>query len=211
MQQERNKRQEKERERQINCVRQTEGSNKKGYTRLDREKARDRKVRQSGKWKGEGQENEEQTEKCEGTGSRLGISDRGKTEKKQAKKLSGRMLKIVRYCPELEVRVNSVSLSQLTHIRVSDLYTLGSNLSCAKGGLSESHGDAVWRPSNYTGWRSDCMLFLNLLWTRKGITYCTHSKPSPFGKQFCQANTAIIPSYITFQNNQKKIFHPKQM
>ncbi len=31
---------------------------------------------------------------------------------------------------------------------------------------------------------------------------------SSFVRQIC---TAIIPSYITFQNNQKKIFHPKQM
>jgi hypothetical protein len=38
-----------------------------------------------------------------------------------------------------------------------------------------------------------------------------HCKPSPFGNQLCLANTAIFPSYITFQNNQKKIFHPKQM
>jgi hypothetical protein len=34
-----------------------------------------------------------------------------------------------------------------------------------------------------------------------------HCKPSPFGKQFCLA----FPSYITFQNNQQKIFNPKQM
>ncbi len=39
----------------------------------------------------------------------------------------------------------------------------------------------------------------------------THCKPSPFGKQFCLANTAIFSSYITFQNIQKKIFYPKQM
>jgi hypothetical protein len=38
-----------------------------------------------------------------------------------------------------------------------------------------------------------------------------HCKPSPFGKQFCLANTAIFSSYITFQNIQKKIFYPKQM
>jgi hypothetical protein len=38
-----------------------------------------------------------------------------------------------------------------------------------------------------------------------------HCKPSPFGKQFCLAYTAIFPSYITFQNTQKKIFNPKQM
>ncbi len=42
-------------------------------------------------------------------------------------------------------------------------------------------------------------------------TILVHCKPSPFGKQFCLANTAIFPSYITFQNNQKKIFYPKQM
>ncbi len=36
---------------------------------------------------------------------------------------------------------------------------------------------------------------------------CTHCKPSPFGKQFCLANTAIFPSYITFQNNYTKIFN----
>jgi hypothetical protein len=38
-----------------------------------------------------------------------------------------------------------------------------------------------------------------------------HCKPSPFGKQFCLANTAIFSSYITFQNIKKKIFYPKQM
>ncbi len=38
-----------------------------------------------------------------------------------------------------------------------------------------------------------------------------HCKPNPFGKQFCLAYTAIFPSYITFQNNQQKIFNPKQM
>ncbi len=38
-----------------------------------------------------------------------------------------------------------------------------------------------------------------------------HCKPSPFGKQFCLAYTATFPSYITFQNNQQKIFNPKQM
>jgi hypothetical protein len=40
---------------------------------------------------------------------------------------------------------------------------------------------------------------------------CLHCKPSPFGKQFCLAYTAILPSYITFQNTQQKIFNPKQM
>jgi hypothetical protein len=38
-----------------------------------------------------------------------------------------------------------------------------------------------------------------------------HCKPSPFSKQFCLAYTATFPSYITFQNNQQKIFNPKQM
>ncbi len=38
-----------------------------------------------------------------------------------------------------------------------------------------------------------------------------HCKPSPFGKQFCLAYTAVFPSYITSQNNQQKIFNPKQM
>jgi hypothetical protein len=32
--------------------------------------------------------------------------------------------------------------------------------------------------------------------------YCVvHCKLSPFGKQFCMANTAIFTSYITFQSN----------
>jgi hypothetical protein len=43
------------------------------------------------------------------------------------------------------------------------------------------------------------------------ILYSPHCKPSPFGKQFCLAYTAIFPSYIPFQNNQQKIFNPKQM
>ncbi len=36
-------------------------------------------------------------------------------------------------------------------------------------------------------------------------------KPSPLGKQFCMANTAIFTSYISFQSNWKKIFQPRQM
>jgi hypothetical protein len=43
---------------------------------------------------------------------------------------------------------------------------------------------------------------------RAGFLHC---KPSPFGKQFCIANTAILTSYITFQSNQKKIIQPRQM
>ncbi len=29
------------------------------------------------------------------------------------------------------------------------------------------------------------------------LPWFTHSKPSPFGKQFCEANTAVFPSHIT--------------
>jgi hypothetical protein len=32
-------------------------------------------------------------------------------------------------------------------------------------------------------------------------TYFPHCKPSPFGKQFCSANTAVFTSYTTFQSN----------
>jgi hypothetical protein len=40
----------------------------------------------------------------------------------------------------------------------------------------------------------------------------SHCKPGPFEKQFCMANTAISPSYITFQrNHHEDISHSRQM
>jgi hypothetical protein len=38
-----------------------------------------------------------------------------------------------------------------------------------------------------------------------------HSKPGPFDKQFCMANTAFFISYTTFQSLNKEIFYSRQM
>jgi hypothetical protein len=46
-----------------------------------------------------------------------------------------------------------------------------------------------------------------LLWADSStpVMQRLHCKPSPFGKQFCLAYTAIFPSYITFQKSTENI------
>jgi hypothetical protein len=43
------------------------------------------------------------------------------------------------------------------------------------------------------------------------VVVAVHSKPGPFDKQFCMANTAFFTSYTIFQSFNKEIFYSRQM
>ncbi len=125
-----------------------------------------------------------------------------------------------RTCPVLILAVRSLMSERGQCLCKSQAF----DSSCLCPGLLVTVGQAAdclvsWSQSSSLGWLMDSV-------TKHIITKCVttktyngkmskgqnvHCKPSPFGKQFCMANTAIFTSYITFQSNQKKIFHPKQM
>ena len=57
------------------------------------------------------------------------------------------------------------------------------------------------------GFASACELHVRDI----GEIVVVHSKPGPFAKQFCMANTAIFTANTTFQSNHKLIFQSRQM
>jgi hypothetical protein len=89
----------------------------------------------------------------------------------------------------MELYVSSVST-----VLCRDTNILEMRLQC-----SPAHYSPVMLTIDTLPWALDTLLLtLNTLLSTLNTLLWVHCKPSPFGKQFCVANTAIFTSYITF-------------
>ncbi len=107
--------------------------------------------------------------------------------------------------PSLSFRLHPSSLSSL--LPPSHCMTLYSPSILPSIPLSISHTSLCSFPLIILLYPS-LSLFLSL---SLPMSLSMHSKPCPFAKQFCMANTAIFTANTTFQSNHKLIFQSRQM